>query len=271
MSNPLLTFDPTETPLHPTLEETAAFATFAHGTQTDKAGQPYHLHLVRVARHLRRLFSSVSRVELHAVWLHDLLEDTEITERDLKGMGYADEVIATVRALTKPKDKSVTYADWIDNLARCGQAPPIRIKIADLTDNLDPARLAHLPEAEEASLSKRYSKALQKLQDAINAPEMEDTLEDQVVGLLITLPAMDRWMIEEAARIADRTTNEFILEEMIEFAQWITAQGHLKDIPLARTRAEENRAFVEAFVASERKHAPIREWLERQKRKDESK
>lgn len=269
MSNPLLTFDPTETPLHPTLEETAAFAAFAHGMQTDKAGKPYYLHLVRVARHLTRLFSSVTRVELHAVWLHDILEDTAVTESDLREMGYADEVIATVRALTKPTDRSVSYTTWIDTLAKSGHAPAIRVKIADLSDNSDPVRLAQLHEAQAASLSKRYKKALRILQDAINAPDIEDTLDEQLVGLLVTLPAMDRWMIEEAARMAERSANAFVVEEMTDLAYWITGQGNLKGIPLARTREAEDKAFFAAISASERKHIPIREWAERQRRKDE--
>lgn len=270
MSNPLLTHDPTQTPFHPTLQETAALAAFAHGSHTDLTGKPYYLHLARVARRMVRLFPSVSRIEQHAVWLHDIFQGTNITDRDLKTHGYADEVIAIANALTEPAQSPESFAQWISMLASSGDASAIRIKIADLTESADPKRLAILPKAQAASLLKQYGEALRLLQEAINAPELEEAVEDQLVGLTVTLPAMDRWIIEKAALMAGRSTNDFLVEEMTDLAYWITGQGNLKGIPLARTRNEDDRAFVASFTASERKHLPVREWVERQRRKDES-
>ncbi|WP_420326081.1 HD domain-containing protein [Mameliella sp.] len=154
---------PTDSPLHPSLEESAAWAGHWHAAQRDKAGQPYVGHLVRVSRHLVRLFPDASAVERHAAWLHDLLEDTEVTAAELAARGYAPEVIATVQAVTKSPDPELTYAQRIDHLARAGTVSAIRVKLADLSDNSDPDRLAQLPKDKAASLGARYRAAKQRL------------------------------------------------------------------------------------------------------------
>ena len=269
MSFALRAWDPTDTPLHPTLAETAAFAAHVHAGQTDKAGHPYYLHLARVARHLVRLFPSAGMVERHAAWLHDVLEDTDTTADDLRRMGYAEAVIDLVAALTKPMAPQVPYADWIAALADRRDMGALRVKIADLTDNSDPERLQALPIERARELSARYGAALQVLQTALSQdaiPEYDD--DETLVSLSLTLPAMDRWTIEEAARIADRRLPDFVLEEITDLAYRITGQGNVNGIPLARDREAATALFIKSFSASERKHGPIRDWVDRQMRKD---
>lgn len=148
----------------PPLDVTAARAGFWHGGQTDKAGAPYVDHLIRVQRHLLRLFPDATPEERHAAWLHDVLEDTAVTGRDLLAFGYPSEVVALISALSRPDIG--TYAEWIETLAT-GPRSAIRIKIADLTDNSDPARLAALPAPTATSLAKRYDAALTRLKAAL--------------------------------------------------------------------------------------------------------
>ncbi|MEM9032225.1 MAG: HD domain-containing protein [Pseudomonadota bacterium] len=265
MSHLLRRVDPTEGPFHPSLEETAAFAANAHAGQTDKAGEPYFKHLARVVSHLQRLFPFASNAERHAAWLHDIIEDTSITINDLRELRYAEEVLALVRALTRPEDPGTSYAEWIASLAESGDARVIRVKIADLTDNTSAERLEALPADQRASLAQRYQKALQRLQGALESPldQADDEGEDMVM-LGVSLPAMDLWTIEEAARIADRTTNEFVAEEMSGLAYRITGEGSIRKIKLQRDYAEDTRAFIEAFAASERKHVPVAQWAAQQ-------
>lgn len=163
MSMPQTDGCPSDCRLHPSLEESAAWAGYWHAAQRDKAGHPYVGHLVRVSRHLMRLFPDANSVERHAAWLHDVLEDTEITAEDLAERGYPPEVIATVQAVTKSPAPEMTYAQRIDRLARAGTVSAIRVKLADLTDNSDPDRLARLPEAKAASLGARYRAAKRRL------------------------------------------------------------------------------------------------------------
>ncbi len=148
----------------PPLDVTAARAGYWHGGQTDKAGAPYVDHLIRVQGHLLRLFPDATLEERHAAWLHDVIEDTGLTGSDLVALGYPDEVVALITALSRPE--TGTYAEWIETLSQ-GTKSAIRIKIADLTDNSDPARLAALTAAQAASLARRYDAALRRLRAAL--------------------------------------------------------------------------------------------------------
>ncbi len=271
MSNPLLTLDPTDGPFHPTLEETAARAAHLHANQVDKAGQPYFLHLVRVSRNLRRLFPRATKAEYHAAWLHDTLEDTDMTEDMLRGLGYAEDVIRIVKAVTRIPDDPRSYAVWIAALAESRDHPAIRVKIADLTDNSDPGRLSALPNDTARSLGARYQDAIRTLADTLQwHPPDEDDEEEQIVPLVLELPQADYWIVEEAARLADRDMTGFVTEEIVGLSDRIVAQGSLKDIKLDRDYVADSKAFIEAFTRSERKHGPIREWAARQAAKDKS-
>ena len=268
MSNPVLQLDPPSLPGHPTLEETAAFAGTLHAGQTDKAGEPYIGHLIRVSRHLVRLFPRATPVERHAAWLHDALEDTPVTATELRGRGYAAEVIEIVEAVTKDPDSSQTYAERIEALARRGPRGALRVKIADLTDNGDPARLAALSEDKAASLGKRYAQARDRLLAALDAPQgalaSDDDPDEVPVPLLLQLPAVDHWTLGEAARLADRDIARFAVEELTGLAHRIVAEGSIRNIALERNRQEAERPVLDAFRASERKHEPVDEWAVRQ-------
>ncbi|SMX46175.1 HD domain-containing protein [Maliponia aquimaris] len=152
----------------PRLEETAALAGHLHAGQVDKAGQPYIGHLVRVSRHLLRLFPDATPDERHAAWLHDAVEDTATTPEDLRALGYSETVIAIVRAVTKT-DAAISYAERIDLMAREAPLGALRVKLADLSDNSDPARLATLPPERAASLGARYRAAIARLTEELAA------------------------------------------------------------------------------------------------------
>lgn len=69
----------------------------------------------------------------HAVaLLHDVLEDTNITEQQLSDKGISDEVITAVKLLTKKKDQS--YQSYLWELKKNDMARTV--KIYDMLDNL---------------------------------------------------------------------------------------------------------------------------------------
>jgi (p)ppGpp synthase/HD superfamily hydrolase len=126
-----------------------AIAVDAHADQQDKAGAPYIGHPARVAG---RLDDDVARA---VAWLHDVLEDTPVTEDDLHRAGFPAEVVATVRALTRRDDEPLD-----DHLARVrahGELA-VRVKLADVADNADPTRLARLEPATRARLEAKYAR-----------------------------------------------------------------------------------------------------------------
>lgn len=65
-------------------------------------------------------------------WLHDVLEDTAVTEEALRAQGLPDTVISSVRRLTR--DPAVPYETYLAAI----KADPVarRVKIADMHANL---------------------------------------------------------------------------------------------------------------------------------------
>ncbi|MFH1136041.1 MAG: GTP pyrophosphokinase [Pseudomonadota bacterium] len=111
----------------PSLEDAIVLATLAHHGRKDEAGQPYILHPLRV------MFRLKTPLERMAGVLHDALENSSLSPRDLRKWGYPAEVLAALRVLTpSPRQGFKEYIIAIkkDPLAR-------RVKLADLADHLE--------------------------------------------------------------------------------------------------------------------------------------
>ncbi|HMM95345.1 HD domain-containing protein [Phycicoccus sp.] len=126
----------------------------AHGEQVDKAGEPYFGHLARVARRVAE--QRPDRPDLIAVaWLHDLVEDTRLTIGHLANWGYPAPVVELVHALTHVRNEP--RADYVARIRAAGPGA-VLVKLADIADNSDPARLAVLPEGDRARLETKYAR-----------------------------------------------------------------------------------------------------------------
>ena len=134
-----------------TLERAIEIAASAHAGQTDKAGQPYVLHPLRV------MLSVSSEDERIAAVLHDVVEDTSWTIDMLRREGFSDKVLEAVDALTKRDDES-----RIDAAQRVARNPVARrVKLADVTDNMDLSRISDPQESDYARMEEY--KAVKKL------------------------------------------------------------------------------------------------------------
>lgn len=116
----------------------------AHGDQQRRGGEPYMLHVARVAHSVERYGWETQTV----AWLHDTIEDTPVTpEVLLEVHGFDPEVVADVMALTRPT--GYPYREYIRELANRPRAAVV--KFYDILDNLgdDPStgREAHYREA----------------------------------------------------------------------------------------------------------------------------
>jgi len=90
--------------------------------------------------------------------LHDVVEDSEITIDDLRAAGYGDEVCEAVDALTRRDGEG-----YDQMIARVAANPFARaVKIADLEDNMDPAR--RLPGDHEVQRQQKYAAARSQLE-----------------------------------------------------------------------------------------------------------
>ncbi|MBW8381746.1 MAG: GTP pyrophosphokinase, partial [Youngiibacter sp.] len=98
-----------------------------------------------------------------AATLHDLVEDTDITLQDLKDLGFKEEIVAAVDALTKRDDEK-----YMDYVKRATEDPiAIKVKLSDLVDNL--GKTEELPDDEVKDKRRRkYTKALKFVEDAIS-------------------------------------------------------------------------------------------------------
>lgn len=118
----------------PTLEDAIALAMKAHLGQKDRVGEPYILHPLRVMFRLGWDAPEAARI---AAVLHDVVEDTAIQLRDLRRLGYSEEVLAAVELLSRRPDDS--YEQFIERVLPNSIAR--RVKRADLEDNMELRRL----------------------------------------------------------------------------------------------------------------------------------
>lgn len=140
------------------LDTAICIATKAHHNQFDKAGKPNILHPLRLMMQLS------SEFEMSVAVLHEVVEDSSWSFDDLIAAGISHQVRSTLKLLTH--DKITPYLDYIKNLAN----DPIarRIKILDLKDNMDMARIPNPSDLDTLRLE-RYRDALIFLTEASGA------------------------------------------------------------------------------------------------------
>ncbi|MEW6048784.1 MAG: HD domain-containing protein [Bacillota bacterium] len=135
------------------LDEALLLAVRAHRGQKDKGGAPYILHPLRV------MLSLGEPSEMVAAVLHDAIEDGNVSAEQLRGKGFPEEVVRALDALTRRPGE-----DYGEYLVRVKANPlALRVKVADLRDNLDESRI---PDRTEEDLRRweKYRRALQELE-----------------------------------------------------------------------------------------------------------
>ena len=78
----------------------------AHKNQTDKSGMPYVFHPFHLAESMTDEYTTTVAL------LHDVVEDTDYTLRDLKEMGFPERVTDALALLTH--NKSVPYMEYVE-------------------------------------------------------------------------------------------------------------------------------------------------------------
>lgn len=136
------------------VEKAIEIAIKGHKDQKDKSGLPYILHPLRVMlkMHLEE--------EMIPAVLHDILEDTSIDENQLLAAEIPKESIAIVKLLTK--NKGDDYLEYIQRIKKDRVAA--KIKLADITDNIDIMRLPKI-DNEDIARFNHYLKALKILSE----------------------------------------------------------------------------------------------------------
>lgn len=138
-----------------TLEKAIALAAKKHAGQLDKAGQPYILHPLRLMLNVEEPEQKIVAV------LHDVLEDTDTTVVDLISLGFSQNVIDAVVALTKKQGES--RLDAAKRVIKNSLAKAV--KLADLADNMDLTRIKS-PTAQDYLRLEEYQKVKEFLMNS---------------------------------------------------------------------------------------------------------
>ena len=123
----------------------------AHKNQVDKSGVPYIYHPIHVAEQMD------TENECIIALLHDVDEDTNVTFKQLEEV-FSKEIIDILKLLTR--EENIEYDEYIKRIKNNSIA--CKVKIADLTHNLDKTRLDFVTEV-DVKRNEKYKKALQIL------------------------------------------------------------------------------------------------------------
>lgn len=132
----------------------------AHNGQTDKYGLPYIGHVLRVC------YAGHTMEEKIIGALHDVVEDTDWTLSALKKEGFPQPIIDGVDAMTKRDGEE--YEDYLERLEKNPVA--VRVKLNDLSDNMDIRRINELNDIAIKNLRK-YLKAYKRLTEKAEKPK----------------------------------------------------------------------------------------------------
>ena len=91
--------------------------------------------------------------------LHDVVEDSDLTLEDLKIEGFSNPIIEAIDAITKREGEKLN--DYLERVMNNEIA--LKVKIADMTDNMDIARISN-PTEKDRERIRRYKKNIVKLQ-----------------------------------------------------------------------------------------------------------
>jgi (p)ppGpp synthase/HD superfamily hydrolase len=139
------------------LQRAIEIAVEAHRGMTDKGGNPYILHPLRV---MQSLFTEEEQI---VVVLHDVVEDCEgWTFARLKNEGFSENVLEALASVTKSNDDK-NYDEFINRALK--NSIGRKVKIADIVDNLDVRRIDEIAEKDVARLQK-YKRALSLLSES---------------------------------------------------------------------------------------------------------
>lgn len=130
------------------LSKMLLIATNAHHGQFDRGGNPYILHPIKVMHYVKSEDEELQCIALG----HDVIEDTDVTYKDLKEAGFTDRIINGIRALTKVPGQ--TYDEYKEGVF--ANVDAMKVKLADLRHNTDVRRLKGVTEKDIARMEKYH-------------------------------------------------------------------------------------------------------------------
>jgi (p)ppGpp synthase/HD superfamily hydrolase len=135
-------------------------ATNAHAGQFDKGGVPYILHPLKVMHYLKSDDEELMCIALG----HDVIEDTDVTYKDLRDLGISERVISGIASLTKVPGETIDeYKSKVFS-----NKDAMLVKMCDLRHNSDIRRLKGVTEKDIVRMEKYhrfYMELVSKLEE----------------------------------------------------------------------------------------------------------
>ncbi|MGL5066643.1 MAG: hypothetical protein ACRC6T_02280 [Sarcina sp.] len=155
----------------------------------DKGGNLYINHLRSVANDVD------APKEKIVAMLHDLLEDTDYTESYLIKIGVPKELRDAVKSLTRTQTQS--YKDYINNICINEKSFVLRVKLADLKNNMDISRISNPTKEDKERIRKRYMPAYTQIEKRLEQIEFENKSVEEFLKKQGTYEylksAIDKW------------------------------------------------------------------------------
>ena len=109
-------------------------ATCLHSDQL-YGGRPYTYHLRCVFEKVNLLYGESPKLKQlqQIAWLHDVIEDTEVTPQDLIDYGFELAVVGAVQAISKRETEPLNF--YYDRVSKNKLA--FKVKVADTLSNLE--------------------------------------------------------------------------------------------------------------------------------------
>lgn len=120
----------------------------------DKGGNPYTEHLIYVMQNVETTEEKVIAL------LHDIIEDTDITEEEILGFGIHQIFIDAIKILTKRTNES--YDEYINRIIESKNQLAINVKVVDLEHNMNLNRLKIVTN-EDILRKEKYKQAYNKI------------------------------------------------------------------------------------------------------------
>lgn len=153
-----------------TIEEVIRIAVNAHEGQKDMVGNPAITHVLAVG------LMGKTEQEQKAGFLHDVVEDTEMSIADLRERGVEEDVLVAVDLLTHRDGMS--YEDYVKQIVWSGNETAIQVKLNDLHQNLWRAKMA--VETLDTSSTERKALLDDILDIAVKHDKAEKFIQDAI-------------------------------------------------------------------------------------------